>query len=285
MTVVLASSHSEQHFAQAAAGLIPQCREWAAELIASRPVARGHPPPTVEGCRVVPCRPEATLPEIRGAGLAAASTEWVLLTEDSCVARGDWIARMSAAMQPEVDVIGGSVAIPRTARAIEAAAGFTEYGPYGRRRTGGPGRAPLIAAASAGYRRSVCGDVASWASAGDWEDTIHERLAAGGARFTVIADAIVVPQIAHRIGPFCRDRFEHARAYARKRSARISRARRFAMIGAAPLLVPLLAWRAWRTAGRDAPARFLRSLPVTLLFLGAWATGEASGYVHPSNTS
>jgi hypothetical protein len=284
LSVVLASSHSQLRFAEAAGRLLPQCRQWAAELIAARPIAADSDVPSIDGCRIVHCRPGATLPEIRGAGLAAASTDWVLLTEDNCIAQPDWIARMSAGMRSDVDVVGGSVANPTTGRAVDLAAGFAEYGSYGRHRSGAaPGRAPLVAAASAAYRQSVCGEVASWATAGDWEDTIHERLAARGARFAVVPDATVEQNLEHRPGQFCRNRFEHARAYAERRSARISRTRRMAMIGAAPLLVPLLAWRAWRSAGRDSPASFLRALPFTLLFFSAWALGEASGYARPAS--
>ena len=47
----------------------------------------------------------------------------------------------------------------------------------------------------------------------------------------------------------------------------------------APVLPPVLAVRIFRSAGRDSPGAFLRALPATLAFLGAWTVGEMAGYV------
>jgi GT2 family glycosyltransferase len=286
LSVVLASSHSDERFAEAAGRLLPQCRRWDAELIASRPVQNdvGSHTRSIEGCRMISCRQGATLPEIRGAGLAAANTDWVLLTEDNCVAHPDWIARMSAGMRQDVDVIGGSVSNPRPARAIDAAACYAEYGSYGPLRSNGsPGRAPLIAAANAGYRRSVCRHVAAWAIDGDWEDTIHQRLAARGANFGVISDAVVEQNLQHQLGAFFRNRFRHGHSYALRRRARMNALKRLAMIGATPMLAPLLCWRSWRASGRETPGDFFRALPFTLLFFTGWALGEAWGYATASD--
>jgi hypothetical protein len=51
------------------------------------------------------------------------------------------------------------------------------------------------------------------------------------------------------------------------------------MAAATPLLPALMSWRAWRHAGRCDPGGFLRALPFTLAYFGAWAAGEAAGYL------
>ena len=78
---------------------------------------------------------------------------------------------LSEGMRPDVDVVGGSVATPRPRRKSTLRR-LCRIRSYGLSRAGPPDRTPMIAAASAGYRRSVCSDVAAWASAGAWEETI-----------------------------------------------------------------------------------------------------------------
>ena len=79
-------------------------------------------------------------------------------------------------------------------------------------------------------------------------------------------------------GAVCRNRFEHGRNYARTRSQRLSGWGRVAHLTATPALALVLAARIARTVDAEERRDFLRALPATLTFLGAWAIGEAAGY-------
>lgn len=274
--MVLASHQPDGQLSASMARLVPQCTETGAELI----VARGtHVPPAIErdATQIVRCPGNASMPQVRGAGLAVATGDLVLLTEDNCVVAGDWIGRIAAGIAPDADVAGGVVGNARLASAIDAAAGFAEYGFYGPFQP--DAAVPALASANVAYRRRVVDSVAEWSLAGTWESWIHERLAQGGARFTLIRDAIVEQNNKHRAGRFCRNRYEHGREYAVHRGAARSRRTRFLLTAGTLLLPPVLTWRVWRRAGRAAPGAFLRALPCTLLFFGAWSAGEASGYL------
>lgn len=164
--------------------------------------------------------------------------------------------------------------------AIDAGAFFAEYGCFGPEPVlPVPGRPPRVTGANVAYRRTVVAQVAAWAGAGEWEGVIHDRLAATGARFGLVRDAVVEQNLHYRLAEFCRDRFEHARDYAMVRSGGLGPARRLLMVGASPLLPFVLALRAWRSAGRNNSRSFLKALPFTLIFLIAWATGEGVGYL------
>ena len=280
MSVVLASCRSAELVAQAVASLLPQCREAGAPLIVARSTALADADAVLEGCRVVWCSPGATIPEIRGAGLAAATGDWVLLTEDNCVARSDWVKRLCAGFEAEVAVVGGTMGNAHPDRPIDAGAYFAEYGYFGPSRSApGGGASPFVTGANVAYSRSVAGDAAVWASAGDWEGVIHHRLAARGARFALVSDAMVDQNLHYQFGSFCVDRFEHASGYAKVRSEGWGTGKRLVMACATPLLPPFMTWRAWRNAGRPNLGGFLKALPFTLAFFTAWATGEASGYL------
>ena len=165
-------------------------------------------------------------------------------------------------------------------RPIDAGAYFAEYGYFGPLRNApGGGASPFVTGANVAYSRAVAGDAAAWASAGDWEGVIHHRLAARGARFSLVSDATVDQNLHYRFGPFCVDRFEHAYGYAKVRSGGWGTGKRLVMACATPLLPPLMTWRAWQNAGRSNWGGFLKALPFTLAFFTAWATGEAAGYL------
>jgi len=131
----------------------------------------------------------------------------------------------------------------------------------------------------------VLKDVATWASEGAWEDVVHGRLAAQGVLFRVVLDAIVLQQLQYSLGGFCRDRFEHGRNYAVVRGAGAGLSRRLLLAATTPLLPFVLGLRIWRSAGRCMKSDFFRALPFTLVFLGAWAMGEAVGYLRAGRAS
>jgi len=284
LSVVLASCRSMDLVAEAIRRLLPQCRQAGAELIVARRTSKGEPGADpqagFDGCRLVECPATATIPELRGAGLAGTTGDWVALTEDNCVVHPRWLERLGSCFGMEVDVVGGAMGNAHPARPIDGGAFFAEYGFFGPLRQaperGGP---PLVTGANVAYRRSVVGEVAAWARAGHWENVIHDRLAASGARFALVPDALVEQNLHYRLGAFCRDRFEHARDYARVRSAGLGKAKRLTMIIGTSLLPAVLTWRVWRSAGRSRVGDFLRALPFTLTFFAAWAAGEATGYL------
>jgi hypothetical protein len=278
ISVVVASCRSADLARQTVESLAPQCRAVGGELILARPQT-GDAGDGFEGCRVVRCAQEATIPQLRGAGLAAAQGDLVLLTEDNCVAAPKWVERLASGLGADAQVAGGTMGNAHD-RPVDVGAYLAEYGFFGPLRTApGAGASPFLTGANVGYRRSLVGDVAAWASAGDWEGVIHHRLAERGVRFALVRDAVVKQNLHYRTGAFCRDRFEHGRQYAEVRRSGWSWGRRVAMAGATPLLPPLMAWRAWTHAGRGEPGRFIGALPYTLAFFAAWAVGEAAGYL------
>lgn len=277
LSVVVASVSSLDLLAGCLNALRPQCQRHGAELI----VARGQTESRAEleyrtaGCRIVATPVDANLPRVRGEGLSHASGEWVALTEDHCVADEGWLDELMAAVRTNIHVLGGSMGNARRVRATDCGAFFAEYGIYGGAR---PMAAPVFAAANVAYHRSVVNCVVDRCVAGEWEDAIHNRLRASGRGFLLVRTARVRQNQSHSLRAFCRNRFEHGRNYARKRSRELSRGRRLMHLAATPALPPLLAARIYRAVNANERHDFLRALPATLTFLGAWALGEAAGY-------
>ena len=289
VSVVIASFRGRNVLEASIAALTAQCAVHLAELIVVRadtPAAiaalqREFPP-----VRFIAMVPGVGLPALRGAGLAAAAGRHVLLTEDNCLAEPKWIATMLARARDEVDVVGGRMDNARTTRALDWGAFFAEYGVYGA--VAAEGERAQLTAANVLYARRVIPEVSRWMSDGAWENVVHDRLRASGALLVTESAARVGLNVTNAFGAFCLERFRHGNDYARGRLSEHSRTNRWLRAVMTPVLPPLLAWRIARVAGRS-PARalaFARALPFTLSFLGAWAAGEAAGYIRgPLRTS
>jgi hypothetical protein len=257
----------------------PQCARLGAKLVLARagPEEEAFPPGTAAGCRIVRLPAGASLPAIRGLGLAHAEGDWVALTEDHCLADPDWLEAFATAASSDVQVLGGSMGNARRSRMLDCGAFFAEYGFYGATRTRSH-QPPPITQANAAFHRSVVGDVAKWAQEGSWEDVIHGRLHAGGRGFRLVPTATIRQNDIYGLWSFSRDRFEHGRDYASIRIRGLSGWRRMAYLVGTPLLPALLAGRIIRSVHSEERQYLPRGLPAMLAFLTAWSVGEAAGY-------
>lgn len=283
ITIVVASNRARALLNSCLASLLPQCERASAELIVARAgtdaeldeLRREMP-----GVRFVACPPTASIPELRGLGMAESTGDIVALTEDHCVADASWVQTLLQHAHDPADVIGGGMGNAQRDRTVDWAAYFSEYGFFSDRRseTAGGDR-PLLTGANVAYKRRVVAEVLRWAQQGEWENVAHNRLMASGSAMRFVRSAAVYQNKNYRFAEFCVDRYEHGRDFARKRLAEDSHSRRWLLLCVSPLLPPLLTWRIAKAA---APARwstFIRALPVTFAFLTAWSVGEAVGYL------
>ena len=276
---MVASTRSAELVAQTLAALRPQCQRLGAAIVVARPA---HSTQTLDhdlgdNVRVVAAPTDATLPVVRGTGLANADADWVALTEDNCLPDPRWLETLLAAAHPGLAVVGGGMGNALDGRLIDWAAYFAEYGFYGPERTSNVEH--LVTDANVMYARQVVGRVSAWALAGSWEDDIHLRLHQEGARFGFAPAAIVRQNEPQRFLPFCANRFDHGRQFAAVRAGKIGRAERLARAMTTPLLPVVLLARIARAAGAASPSAFLRAMPITLAFLASWGAGEFSGYL------
>jgi len=280
VSVVVASFRGLDLLAECLRSLRPQCDALGAELVLARPLAGAEVglAAVAQGCRVVAAPAGAAVPELRGAGLAQAQGEWVALTEDHCVAEPDWLEALLAARAPGVAILGGSMGNARRERGTDCGAFFAEYGFFGATGAPRPGSAPLITGANAAYHRSVVPQIADWASRGSWENVIHDRLHAAGQGFKLVPRARVRQNLTYHLAAFCRDRYEHGRAYGATRASGMPAWKRVALLAVTPVLPFVLAARVLRTVAPEERRYLPRGLATMLVFLSAWTLGEAAGY-------
>jgi GT2 family glycosyltransferase len=280
LSVVVASNRSHALLDACLASLEEQSRAAGAEVIVARAGTRDDRALLERkwpGVRFVAAPLAAGIPALRGLGLQSSTGELVALTEDHCVAAPDWLDRMREACGPGTVAVGGGMGNAQVRRAIDWAAYYSDYGFYDASRP--PGQDALLTAANVVYRRAVVDDVAANALAGEWENVVHDRLAARGLVLRFAPQALVRQNRTYGFREFMRDRFEHGRDYARYRLLlEPGRNRWLSALKCGPLPL-VLTGRIARLAGRGDPRAFRRALPWLVCFLAAWSLGEAAGYV------
>lgn len=283
LAVAVASNRTPELLAACLASLAGPCRRLGAPIAVGRPetgAALAEWQARFPEVRMVSA-PDGNIPRLRGAALLACDADLVALTEDHCVVDDDWLdALVTAHGSTGADAVGGGMGNAQPARAVDWAAYFSEYGFFSWTRPPSPGT-PLLTGANVAYARSVRAQAGQWAADGDWENVIHDRLAAAGRQLAFAPAARVRQNLTYRLGAFCRDRYEHGRNYARARLAQPGHPSRLVLLAGTPVLVPLLVARVGAAAASIDRGAFLRALPITTLFLGSWVVGEAVGYATP----
>lgn len=279
-SVVIASKQAAAQLETCLEALAAQGRVLDAEIVIARDPSAGPITGITDRFQeLVVCwgRPGASIPELRGLGLAASTGDPVALTEDHLVPTPDWLPGLIQAVSQDWDVVGGGMANAARGRLIDWAAYFSDYGFYSVARPERPGP-PLLTAANIIYRRAVVGDVAKWAQEGAWENVVHDRLLAAGRRIRFERGARMLHVHRYRFRDFWRNRFQHGRDYAWSRLAEDPNARPWLRGLTAPALLPVLFGRIARASWREAPLAFWLAAPVTAALVGGWVVGEMVGY-------
>lgn len=286
VSVVVASCRDRELLETCLSSVLPQCREVGAEVVVARPEDLGDLAALREAhpdVRFEPAPEGSDVPRLRAVGMAASRGDIVALTEDHCVAEEGWLRSLVEAHADGGEVVGGAMDSARSTRTVDWAAFFAEYGFFGEgagpERPGEGGGPPLLTGANVSYARELVDRVADRARRGDWENVIHDDLAAAGRAMEFLESAAVSHNRSWGLWEFCVDRFRHGRDYARRRLVDAPAGRRWLLVAGTPLLPGMLALRIVRATPPRHRGVFLRALPATLLFLTAWSVGEAVGYL------
>jgi hypothetical protein len=218
-----------------------------------------------------------TVPELRAAGIFAATAPNIAVIEDHCDVLPGWAAGMVAAHAAGHSVVGGSIRNVRTRRVRDWAAFFCEYSAFMEPADGGVvGGLPGM---NVSYDREAVAAIDDLLRDGHWESWLHPRLQERG--FQLWCDPEIVLEHAKDFGfiEFVSQRYHYSRSYAGMRNAELGRKRLLYALGS-PLLVPLAYLRIARNV-RTRPAyrsEFRRATPLILVYTIVWAIGEAIGY-------
>jgi hypothetical protein len=219
-----------------------------------------------------------TIPELRAAGLAAATAPIVAMTSDACVPAPGWFEALRRVHASGVDAAGGAIENGSTGRLVDWAVFFCEYGRFLPPLA--PSPASDLPGQNVSYSRAALERIADLVQRGTWEPLWHWRLAAAGARLVRDGSRVVTLTKRFTFVGFMRERFDYGRSFAAQRVAGAPALTRLLFaLGSLGLPVLILA-----RLGRDLLpkrrllGRLLLSIPYLVVFACVWAAGEAVGY-------
>lgn len=222
--------------------------------------------------------PGASIPDLRARGFRACDGDVVGVIEDHVLVPPDWTERMLRAHRDGARVVGGSVANAAREDLVDEAAFLCEYShcldpPQG-------GTVESLTGNNVTYRRELLERFRGVVEEGGWEDRLHRALREAGVDLVCRPEIRVEHEMHYSVGEYASQRYLYSRALAALRLEGRPGWLRIAYAVAAAALPPVLlariGSRAWR-AGQG--GLFLRSLPLQLLFVVAWAGGEMVGAV------
>jgi hypothetical protein len=216
------------------------------------------------------------VPELRAAGISVAGAPYVALTEDHCLVRNGWAERILASHRRGHSVVGGPIRNAATARIRDWAAFFCEYSEHMEPLPAGPTRS--LPGMNVSYDRKAIAAMGELLREGRWESWLHPHLLDEGFEF--YADPGIALDHAKDFGlrEFLSQRYHYSRSHAGMRNSELG-GKRAAYVVGFPALVPLLYVRIVRNVlgKRRHRKELLLATPLVLVYLAAWAWGEAVG--------
>lgn len=218
-----------------------------------------------------------SVPELRAAGIAAASAPRVAVIEDHCMVTPGWAEAIVKAHEAGYHVVGGPVRNVMTARLRDWAPFYCEYSAFMEPLAAG--EVDDLTGMNVSYDRDALADIQDLLDDGRWESDLHPRLRERGHTFLAAPEAVIEHAKDFGFLEFACQRYHYSRSFAGMRHD-VRGPRRIGYALATPLLVPVLFWRILRNV-RSRPehaSTFARAAPLVLLYTVIWALGELVGY-------
>jgi GT2 family glycosyltransferase len=225
---------------------------------------------------------DADIPLMRVLGSARAKGEYVVFTEDRCVASPHWLEQILREHERGTDIVGGPIEPGEIRGRTGWAVYLCEYAALML-----PVNRGTLPGNNVSMRRSMLERVDVDFRASAWEADIVARLSQEGARATVSPEAVLYKTITMTLGTALAQRYHFSRTLAAARARRMPKLERFTRTLAAPMLPALILLRIATSVFKKKRyrGRFLSSLPHLLLLMIAYTAGEVAGYVAGSGTS
>jgi glycosyltransferase involved in cell wall biosynthesis len=226
--------------------------------------------------RILEVEAGTSIPAMRSLAFRAVRADIVAVLEDHVLVPPDWARRMLEAQRGGAAAVGGAVDNAAIDRLVDRAAFLCEYS-HCLSPPAGP--ASWLTGNNVTYRRDVLNRFLEKVPPESWEDRLHAALRAEGIILESRPDIRVGHKKHYRFREYVLQRFLYARAHAGARRAGVSAGGRVAFGLASLLLPPLLLGRIVARALRAGRHRLdlVIGLPLLVVFVTAWAAGEAVG--------
>lgn len=219
------------------------------------------------------------IPELWGIGIDQSAGDIIAITTAHCVPNKNWIEEILKAHETPYPGIGGAIENDESAGLVEWAVYFCRYShfmlPFPK------GTVREIPGDNASYKRWAMDRCETVRRNGFWEPMIHAELRKDGLQLLMTPAIVVRHKKSFSVTAFMKQRFWHGRQFGSTRASDLSPMVRMIYIVFSPLIPVLFLSRITRQVltKRRHIKEFFLSLPILILFLLSWSTGEFTGYL------
>src|SRR6266550_2495660 len=217
--------------------------------------------------------------ELSTMGLTAATGQRILLTEDSCVPKDNWVGELAGTLWRGRGAVGGVIDPGESASAAMWAFYYVDFFRYMRTATAGP--APTLTVCNVAYHRSHLEAIREVWKDGFHESEVHDALRKrfGPLYLWPTAEVRVTRNVRFRDAVY--ERYAFGRLFGATRIAHANPGRRLYYAALSPALPALLLTRMTTSAAKSRAIRvsFLKALPSIVTMVLAWSWGEWLGYL------
>jgi len=225
------------------------------------------------------------IPEMRAIGMREARGDYLIITEDHCIAPKDWFEKFSQAHEAGYRVVGGAVENGSRTRLIDWAVFLCEYSSFMPPISGG--EAEFVAGNNVSYERSVIEQIDESIKNDFWEYFLQAEMRRKNVKFLSAPSIIVNHKKEFGFFYFLAQRFHYSRSFAAMRRRKSTTFQQILYLLYTPLAPFHLTWRIIANIRRKKRYRkeFLLSFPFLAIFMCSYAAGEFAGQLFGSGDS
>jgi hypothetical protein len=217
-----------------------------------------------------------SIPTLRAMAFEAARAPAVAVIEDHVIVPAGWAQLMLAALDRGEQVVGGAVVNVAKDRLVDRAAFLCEYSHLLPPLPAGP--STWLTGNNTAYRRNVVIPHLALIAA-KWENALHDELRRDGVLLHFHPEIVVGHKKHYTAREYTAQRYLYSRGFSGVRFAgrsAVSRVMYAAAAAALPaVLLARILRRAWASTADRSTA--LRAMPLLIVFVCAWALGDAVG--------
>jgi GT2 family glycosyltransferase len=225
------------------------------------------------------------IPEMRAIGMQAAGGDYLVITEDHCIAPKNWLEEISRAHTAGYAVVGGGVENGSCSRLVDWAVFLCEYSSFMPPIEAG--EVDFLAGNNVSYSRAAIARVDENVRNDFWEYFLQAELKQQGVKFLSVPAVEIIHKKEFGFFYFLAQRFHYSRSFAAMRRKRSTFPRQLMYLAYLPLSVFHLTWRIITNVRRKRKHQreLLLSFPFLAMFMCSYAFGELVGQLFGSGNS
>jgi len=279
-SIIIASVNGLPFIAKCLASLENQSGDFEAEIVvvdSTDEETRKHITSKFPLVKLIELEGRPGIPEMRAIGMRAASGDYLVITEDHCIAPANWLEEISRAHMAGYAVVGGGVENGSCSRLVDWAVFLCEYSSFMPPIESG--EVDFVAGNNVSYSRAAIARVDENVRNDFWEYFLQAELKQQGVKFLSVPAVEIIHKKEFGFFYFLAQRFHYSRSFAAMRRKRSTVSRQLIYLAYLPVSVFHLTWRIVTNVRRKRRYRreLLLSFPFLAMFMCSYAFGELVG--------